>query len=220
MTEHAAEATAPHFETATQQKLAATLGMWTFLATEILLFGGLFLAYTVSRAAYPDTWAAMSHRMDLTLGTINTAVLLTSSLTMALAVRAAQLPDRRGSRAAAAWLLLTALMGLAFIAIKGTEWHHEYTERLVPMAGLIFDPGAVPTAEAHSFMSLYFLMTGLHAIHLSIGCLLALSLAFFSARRSPRARGTVVELAGLYWHLVDIVWVFLFPLLYLVGTRS
>ncbi|MCB9785377.1 MAG: cytochrome c oxidase subunit 3 [Deltaproteobacteria bacterium] len=218
MPEHARSAPAHQFETVIQQKVAASLGMWTFLATEILIFGGLFTAYLVFRVAQPETFATMSRHMDLVMGTLNTGVLLTSSLTMALAVRAAHASDR--SRAAAAWLMVTAALGAGFLVIKGLEWHHEYGEHLVPLLGLDFDPHGAPYGEAHLFMSLYFLMTGLHAIHLALGCLLVLGLALLRLRRSDRASATVVEMSGLYWHLVDIVWVFLFPLLYLVGTRS
>jgi cytochrome c oxidase subunit 3 len=225
---------AHHFDDAEQQYTAASLGMWLFLATEVLFFGGLFCGYAQYRYWYPAAFAAGSHRLDLWLGAINTAVLLTSSLTMALAVHAAQTDDRRG---VAQFLALTIVLGSAFLGIKAYEYYHKFEEHLVP--GRSFDfhahhggtnesastDAAVNSAAAANmeeapvelFFSFYFGMTGLHALHMVIGiAILAVLLA--GARRGAfsAAYFTPVEMTGLYWHFVDIVWVFLFPLLYLI----
>jgi cytochrome c oxidase subunit 3 len=225
---------AHHFDDVEQQYMAANLGMWLFLATEVLFFGGMFLGYTQYRFWYPLEFAAGSHRLDIWLGTINTFVLLTSSLTMALAVRAAQTDDRPGSMR---FLTFTIVLGSAFLGIKAYEYHHKYEEHLFPGSSFSFSAGhtssgerdsqnAAPAAEAREgfqpesvelFFSFYFAMTGLHAVHMVIGiAILAVLLA--AARRGAFSATyfTPVEMTGLYWHFVDIVWVFLFPLLYLI----
>lgn len=198
-----------------RQHQAATLGMWLFLATEILLFGGLFTGYAVMRAHHPETVAVMSGKLDLVLGTVNTAILLTSSLTMALAVSAVH--ELRAPLAR--WLLAaTALLGLGFLAIKGLEWAQEAQHHLVPLPELIFEaPDGAPHAEL--FMGWYFALTGLHALHLTVGVCLVVVLWVQVLRRPLRQSSHAVEMAGLYWHLVDIIWVFLFTLLYLVVGR-
>lgn len=206
---------AHQFDDAQQQRESAELGMWLFLATEIMFFGGLFAGYAVYRSYYEDAFALASARTDLWLGTINTAVLLTSSLCMALAVYAAEV-SRRG---ALVWSLgATIVLGAAFLAIKGYEWYEEYAERLVPLFNLRFTE-ELPN-QAALFFNFYFAMTGLHAVHMIIG-LVMLMILFTLARRGRLLgqRSTVVHVCGLYWHFVDIVWVFLFPLLYLVGAR-
>lgn len=189
------------------------LGMWIFLATETLFFGVLFFAYTIARIRFPDAFARASDRTDLLLGTLNTGVLLTSSLVMALAVQAAR-SDRR--RAAAVLLSATAVLGTVFLAVKGVEYRREYVEHLVP--GINFAFASQYRDGAQIFFWLYFVMTGFHAIHLAIGVAL---LALVSVRLYLRGFGAQtplsVEVSGLYWHFVDIVWIFLFPCLYLVS---
>jgi cytochrome c oxidase subunit 3 len=206
---------AEQFESIEQQHAAAKLGMWVFLATEVLFFGGLFLGYTVYRYLYPETFAAASRHTEVILGGANTAILLFSSTLMALAVRAAQLMRRRHLF----WLLLaTAFLGIVFMAVKGFEYHKDFVDHLVPGASFQWHEAGAGAAEI--FFWLYFAMTGLHAIHVTVGIILMLVLALL-ARRGHFENGNYmpVEIAGLYWHFVDIVWLFLFPLLYLAGHR-
>jgi len=192
--------------------------MWLFLATEFMFFGGLFLAYLVYRSWYPAEFAAGSHTMSLTLGTINTAVLLTSSLTMALAAHAAE-HSRQASMAQL--LTVTLVLGLVFLAIKAFEYHHKYEDHLIPFAGLSFAHHGVERPGMATFFNLYFLMTGLHAFHMIIGVvLLGVLLALAIRRRLPADRAVLVHNAGLYWHFVDLVWVYLFPFFYLVAART
>jgi cytochrome c oxidase subunit 3 len=210
---------AHQFNDLTQQRQASELGMWLFLATEFMFFGGLFLAYVVYRRFYPVEFAEGSHSMDLTLGTINTAVLLTSSLTMALAVAASE----RSKQRSVAWLLtLTAMLGLIFLGIKGFEYHHKYEARLIPFAGLPFAyHGLREQAGVATFLNLYFVMTGLHALHMIIGiAILALLIVMAVRQRLPADRSIVVNNVGLYWHFVDLVWVYLFPFFYLIAARG
>lgn len=207
---------AEQFDDITQQRQAAQLGMWIFLATEVLFFGGLFLAYTVYRYLSPDTFAAASRHTEIVLGGANTAILLFSSTLMALAVRASQM----GRRRPLLWLLLaTAFLGIVFLGIKGIEYHKDFTEHLVPGTQFLWTEANPQGAEM--FFWLYFAMTGLHAIHVTAGILVMLVLALLAQRRHfDKGNYTPVEIAGLYWHFVDIVWVFLFPLLYLAGHRG
>ena len=189
----------------------ARLGMWVFLATELMFFGALFLGYLHVRVGDPAGVAEASHHTHEWLGTINTAVLLTSSFCMALAVAAA---DAGARRAARGWLAATALLGLAFLAIKGTEYALEWRDGLVP--GLHFTVPD-PHGTTRLFFDLYFLMTGVHAVHLTIG--IALVALFVHRLRQPGlapGRAQAIEVTGLYWHFVDVVWVFLYPLFYLV----
>jgi cytochrome c oxidase subunit 3 len=204
---------ARQFDDPLQQRKASDLGMWVFLATEILFFGALFVAYTATRLHDPQAFAIASRLTNLTLGSVNTAVLLTSSLTMALAVRATKLGLRNAS---IAFLLATAVLGLAFLGIKFTEYYLDWRDHLVPV--LDFAHAGPHAGGVENFCYLYFFMTGVHSIHLVIGIVMALVLAFLARRRdfSPDYF-TPVELGGLYWHLVDIVWIFLYPLLYLVA---
>jgi cytochrome c oxidase subunit III len=203
-----------HFDTLEQQQDASTFGMWLFLATEVMFFGGLFMAYTLYRFWYPDAWAAASHHLNITLGGFNTAVLLGSSLTMALAVRAAQL-GRRNSQVI--FLLLTIVLGVAFLGVKVVEYADKFEHHLVPGPNFLFeDPRYASGAQI--FFSVYFAMTGMHAVHMVIGVGLLAWLTVNALRYRYTAEwNTPVELVGLYWHFVDIVWIFLFPLLYLVG---
>src|SRR5688500_5213381 len=186
--------------------------MWLFLVTEVMFFGGLFMAYLLYRVWYPDAWAEGSLELDIVLGGINTAVLIASSLTMALAVRAAQigLP-----RATVSWLIATMVLGLTFLVIKFFEYEHKFELNHVPGPNFVFEgPHA---QQVQIFLSLYFAMTGLHALHMVIGFGLLSVIAWMAYKRrfSPEWY-TPVEMSGLYWHFVDIVWIFLFPLLYLV----
>ena len=206
---------AEQFDDLEQQRSAAQLGMWVFLATEVLFFGGLFLGYTVYRSLYPRDFAAASHHTEVLIGGINTAILLFSSTLMALAVRAAEFRRRRPLM----WLLFgTAFLGIVFMALKGVEYHKDWTDHLVPFFN--FQWHEPNPDHAQVFFWLYFAMTGLHAIHVTVGICVLLGLALL-ARSGKFTTGnyTPIEVAGLYWHFVDIVWVFLFPLLYLAGHR-
>jgi cytochrome c oxidase subunit 3 len=223
---------AHHFDDAQQQYTAAELGMWVFLATEVLFFGGVFAGYAVYRGYYGEAFAAASSELNMPLGTINTGVLLASSLTMALAVHAAQ---TGAQRALARFLVATLLMGGVFLGIKAYEYKHKFDEKLFPGVDFSFPPAheASPTSSApelergtqarvnpdHAkmFFSFYFAMTGLHALHMIIGAGLLIWLIVLARRgRFSAASFTKVEMVGLYWHFVDIVWVYLFPLLYLI----
>lgn len=208
-------ALAHQFDDPQQQLEASTLGMWAFLATEILFFGGMFAAYAVYRLAYPQAFAAASNHLDIVLGTVNTAVLIGSSLTMVLAVYSAQFAGRR---AQIIFLLSTLLLGSVFLSIKGVEYAHKFHEHLVPGADFRFE-GADPR-HAAIFFSLYFAMTGLHALHMVIGAGLLIALTVMAWRgRFSAVYYTPVEMVGLYWHFVDVIWIFLFPLLYLIGRH-
>jgi cytochrome c oxidase subunit 3 len=210
-----AHPTAHHFDDAVQQREAASLGMWVFLATEVMFFGGMFTAYAAYRMLFPEAFAHASHHLDVRLGTTNTAVLIASSLSMALTVRSTAL-GRRGS--ASLWLLLTALLGATFLGIKAFEYWHKFHEGLVP--GPAFTYPGIDAPHAELFFSLYFAMTGFHALHMIIGLgLLAWLFVGLRRGRLGAAYDTPVELTGLYWHFVDIVWIFLFPFLYLIGRH-
>jgi cytochrome c oxidase subunit III len=213
---HHHPALAHQFDTLGQQREAATLGMWVFLVTEVLFFGGLFAAYTVYRSLYPEAFAAASHELDVTLGAINTAVLITSSLTMALAVHAAQIGQRR---LLLLFLAATMVLGTAFLGIKSFEYYHKFVEHHVPGAAFQFE--AEYARQAQIFFSLYFVMTGLHAVHMVIGLGIMAVMVWMSWRgRITPDYFNPIEVSGLYWHFVDIVWIFLFPLLYLVGRHG
>jgi cytochrome c oxidase subunit 3 len=204
--------TAPQFNTPLQQHEAATLGMWTFLATEVLFFGGLLMAYAIYRHAYPSAWQEGSRHLKEYLGAINTGVLLTSSLTMALAVHFSHLHKKRPVQFA---LAATLLLGLAFLAIKATEYKLEFDEHLIPAVNFRFD--GIDPQHVELFMVFYFLTTLLHATHMLVG----LSLLTFLLLRTNRPtflhnHPNTIEIIGLYWHFVDLVWIFLFPLLYMV----
>lgn len=204
-------ALAHHFDDLEQQKESDTLGMWLFLGTEIMLFGGLFLGYAVYRALYPEAWVEGSNHNDILLGTLNTCVLLISSLTMALAVHAAE-EDLWGT--SVGFLGATLILGTLFLGIKFYEYYVHYEHHLVP--GLRFNLEQGPAPHVELFMFFYFVMTGLHAVHMLIG-LGVVGVIAFQAWRRRLSFHMPVEMAGLYWHLVDIVWVFLFPLLYLIA---
>jgi cytochrome c oxidase subunit 3 len=209
-------ALAHQFDSLDQQKEAATLGMWVFLATEVLFFGGLFLTYAIYRSWYPHAFAAASHELDVTLGTINTAVLIASSLTMALAVHAAQLGQRK---LLMTLLVATMILGGVFLGIKSVEYYHKFVEHHVPGPGFVFEKEYARNAQI--FFSLYFLMTGLHAVHMIIGLGVMLVMLWWAWRGTVTAEYySPIEISGLYWHFVDIIWIFLFPLLYLIGRHG
>jgi cytochrome c oxidase subunit III len=195
-----------------QQQESATLGMWVFLVTEIMFFGGLFMAYLLYRVWYPEAWAEGSLELDIRLGGLNTAVLIGSSLTMALGVRAAQTGF---PRATVNWLLATIGLGTVFLVVKAFEYAHKFEMNHVPGPNFQFEGPHARQVEI--FLSLYFAMTGLHALHMVIGVAIMSVIAWMAYKRrfSPEWYSPV-EMAGLYWHFVDIVWIFLFPLLYLV----
>jgi cytochrome c oxidase subunit III len=233
-----------HFADEEQQRNAASLGMWWFLGTEIMFFGGMFCAYLIYRRWYFPEFAVASRSLNLGIGTFNTTVLICSSLTVAMAVRAAQLGNRKLQ---VRMLLLTLLFGLSFIGIKGFEWKEKYEEHHIPtfhynvvggkgdlvyanakFLGLdnIHDPVKLEERKAeiqrHTqiFYSLYFALTGMHAIHMIIGVGIFIVITWMAhkGRFSPEYH-TPLEIAGLYWHFVDIVWIYLFPLLYLIDRK-
>jgi len=239
----AAEAHPPglahHFDDLEQQREAGELGMWLFLVTEFMFFGGLFMAYLAYRYWYPEAFAIGGRTMDLTLGTVNTFALLTSSLTMALAVHASHAGDRK---LLMRFLVATILLGGVFLGIKAYEYYHKYEHRHIPFAGLPFDAEHLLTDEAvgqasspasgtptrenltkglKTFFNLYFLMTGFHALHMVIGIVILVVLTVMAYRGGLLGESSiVVHNVGLYWHFVDLVWVYLFPFLYLVAARA
>ena len=199
------------FYTASQQHESAKLGMWFFLAQEVLFFGGIFMAYGAVRFFYPETFLAAHEHLSIPLGALNTAVLLTSSLTMALAVRASQLSQQKH---AIVNLLLTIALACAFLVVKYFEYSEKFHHGFLP--GRFYTGEGVP-GEPHIFFGLYFVMTGLHGIHVIAGIVALLWVLRRVQRGEISSRYyTPVENVGLYWHLVDIIWIFLFPLLYLV----
>jgi cytochrome c oxidase subunit III len=211
-------ALAHQFDTLEQQKESSTLGMWLFLVTEIMFFGGLFLAYVVYRSRYPAAFSAASHSLDVLLGGINTAVLIGSSLTMALAIWAAQVNRRKGI---VLFLLLTIALGSTFLVIKTFEYADKFEHHHVPGPSFHFEHPSVQPEHAEIFFSLYFIMTGLHATHMVIGIAVLAVLAVLAWKgRYDSTYYNPLEMAGLYWHFVDIVWIFLFPLLYLLGAHA
>ena len=221
---HAEHAALAHqFQDLAQQHDTDTLGIWVFLVTEIMFFGGLFATYAILHWAYFAAFEAGSHLLDVRLGAINTVVLLGSSLTMALSVRSAQIGNRR---ALVLFLILTMILGGVFLGVKTYEYDQKFVEHIVPSldwapeGGVLarLAPGGLDHAQLYFFF--YFAMTGLHALHMIIGMGLLLWLVL-RARKGTFAPDyfAPVEVVGLYWHFVDIVWIFLFPLLYLIGGR-
>lgn len=207
-------AVAHQFDDLEQQFEASTLGMWVFLVTEIMFFGGLIAGYTIYRALYPAAWAEGSHHLDITWGALNTAVLIGSSLTMALSVYYAQ---RGRRRPLILFLLLTMLLGSVFLGVKVIEYSHKYHEGLIP--GALFRYQG-ESANLELFFSFYFAMTGMHALHMVIGIgIMAVLVVLAYRNKFSEDYFTPVEVSGLYWHFVDIVWIFLFPLLYLIGRH-
>lgn len=196
-----------------QQFSAAKLGMWIFLVTELLLFGGMFVAYAVLRMWYPETFASADQYLDTYLGAANTIVLLTSSLTVVLGVNAIQ---RGKQNQLVAYLWTTVLLAGVFMVIKYFEWSHKFHEGMFPGQAYAFEEFASPHAPI--FFSLYYVMTGIHGVHVVLGMAVLTYLAIRAAQgRYDSTWYTPVEMTGLYWHLVDIIWIFLFPLFYLIG---
>lgn len=206
---------AHQFDDVAQQRRAVSLGMWAFLLNEIMFFGGLFTAYVVYRSLFPQAFRDGSHHLDVTLGTVNTAVLIASSLTMALAVWSA---ERGRRRPLLGCLLATLALGLVFVGIKVVEYHGKWVDHLVPGPHFAWHgPGG---DGVQIFYALYFAMTGFHALHMLVGFGLLAWLVVDARRdRFGPAYWAPVEMVGLYWHFVDIVWIFLFPLLYLIGRH-
>jgi cytochrome c oxidase subunit III len=243
---------AHHFEDLGQQRSSATLGMWTFLGTEVMFFGGLIASYIIYRFTSPDVWGAASRELDVTIGTINTIVLLTSSLTMALAVHAGETGDRARQ---VRFLLITGALGLLFMSFKAYEYREEYEKHLLPGPGfrtehihlpaepapasagsrhaaesavtmrtaseLSATPAQFVESRAQLFFVFYFFMTGLHMLHMVVGVGLVSWVVILARRgRFTPEYHVPLEMAGLYWHFIDIVWVFLYPLLYLVALHK
>ncbi len=228
---------AHQFDDVEQQKQASTLGIWIFLVTEVMFFGGLFCGYTIYRWQHPEAWIVGSHLLSIGWGGFNTAILLLSSLTMVLAIWAAQ--AGKSKQLQAFWIIATMVLGAIFLGVKVVEYRAKIEHHLVPNANFHFDPGHVDghgsNGSAHQFQaalervkpehvrlfySFYFTMTGMHAVHMIVGeglllwmLILALKGRFHKDYQNP------LEVTGLYWHFVDIVWIFLFPLLYLIGRH-
>jgi cytochrome c oxidase subunit 3 len=231
------EALQHHFANMEQQREASTIGMWVFLVTEIMFFGGMFLAYTIYRGKYPESFAVASNHLDIWLGGVNTVILICSSFTMALAVYCTQVGKLRLQ---IIFLIMTMIFGAAFLGIKAVEYHEKYVDNLIPgqlIPGHKFNPTVNPHGAPHDphklelipnssvrqvelFYWIYFAMTGMHALHMIIGLGIMSFLLYFSIRgRYGPEYHNPIEITGLYWHFVDIIWIFLFPLLYLLGRH-
>lgn len=220
MSSHSTDPNGPivahQFEDAAQQHEIVTLGMWAFLITEVMFFGGLFAAYAIYRAEYPHAFDEGSHLLDIGLGCFNTVVLILSSLTMAMAVRAAQLAKMKAS---IVYMVATLGLGLVFLGVKAVEYTAKFQHHLIP--GHDFHPHGPNPFGMEIYYSLYFALTGMHAIHMVIGALVLLSIILMTVKGKINARyNSPIEIFGLYWHFVDIVWIFLFPLLYLLGRHA
>jgi cytochrome c oxidase subunit 3 len=226
-----------HFENMEQQREAGTLGMWIFLVTELMFFGGMFLAYTYYRSLFPAAFASASNHLDITLGALNTGVLILSSFTMAMSVYFTQIGRRRPQILC---LGLTLILGLTFLGVKAVEYYDKYEDHLIPgqlIPGNHFGPAVqekgqpedhhklqmlsgATLPQVEMFYWIYFAMTGMHALHMIIGAGLLTFLLIYSAKgRFGPEYHSPVEVIGLYWQFVDIVWIFLFPLLYLLGRH-
>jgi cytochrome c oxidase subunit 3 len=201
-----------HFHTKEQQFDASKLGMWLFLATEILMFGGLFVGFGITQMLYPEAFLQAHHHLDKSLGFLNTVVLLVSSFTMVLAVHAAKTNKQK---ALVGNLLLTIGCACIFLVVKYFEYSHKFHEGLLPGKFFTYPEGL---REQFHFFSFYFMMTGLHGIHILVG-IGVLTWLTIKAKNGTFSSNyyTPVDLVGLYWHLVDLVWIYLFPLLYLIS---
>jgi cytochrome c oxidase subunit 3 len=202
------------FDTPAREKAADAFGMWVFVGSEAMLFGAIMLVFFVARISYGPAFAVASKHLSLTLGTVNTAVLITSSFTMALAHFCS---EARQWRAAVLALGTTALLGVVFLAIKGTEYAMEFHEGIAPVLGAPFTFNGPDPVHAAFFFSLYFAMTALHGLHLVCGILVLAGVLALWRAADPSSRVRRVQAVGLYWHFVDIVWMFLFPVLYLIN---
>ena len=215
--QHHHPALAHHFDSLEQQAEASLLGMWVFLVTEILFFGGALMAYMVYRSMYPDAFAYASSEIAILPGAINTAVLILSSLTMALAVHGTQTGERQKVMF---FIVVTMILGAAFLGIKGYEYHEKYLEGHIPGFGLEFRFEPEYQRNAQIFFSIYFVLTGLHALHMIVGLGLMTWMFMWVKKGVVTSEySNPIEVVGLYWHFVDIVWIFLFPLLYLIGRH-
>jgi cytochrome c oxidase subunit 3 len=202
-----------HFTNMTQQFEAAKLGMWLFLVTEVLLFGGLFVGYGIMHSKHPEAFVAAHHHLDWRLGALNTIVLLLSSFTMVMGVWAAQTGQRKKL---IAFLLLTVILAMVFMGVKYVEYSHKFHEGLLP--GKFYSHQGDTVPGQFMFFSFYFMMTGLHGIHVLLGIVAILWITFRAWRGhfSAQYYGPV-DIVGLYWHLVDLIWIYLFPLMYLIS---
>lgn len=211
-----ASPTAEQFDDPVQQREAATLGMWTFITTEILFFGVLFAGYTLCRVRFPEAFAAASRHTDVILGTAETAVLLLSSCLIAVAVREVQL----GGQRIATWLIATtATLGVVFLTMHGFEYVSEYHEGLIP--AIRYEQTGPLSAPMEIFFCLYYFITGFHGLHVTIGVGVLVAMATRTHRGDfDQDYYTPLEMTALYWHLVDIVWIFVFPLIYLIGRSG
>ena len=206
----------PQYATLAQQTETAQLGMWVFLATEVLFFGALIFGYYIYRISYPDQFVLAGHDTKLLLGSINTALLLTSSVTMVAAI---EFVKRDETARAATALLITALLGFAFLGVKGYEYLEDYRDHTVPLLSFLLKPSQHPPAEL--FWLFYFIATGIHAVHLSIGIVAVLVMALHTRhRRYSAAYYSPLEVLGLYWSFVDAVWLFLFAAIYPLGRAG
>ena len=204
------------YATLDQQTETAQLGMWVFIATEVLFFGALIFGYYIYRIAYTDQFILAGHDAKLVLGSINTALLLTSSVTMVAAI---ELIKRNEARRAATALYLTALLGIAFLGVKGYEYLQDYYDHTVPVLDFVLKPHQQPPVEL--FWLFYFVATGLHALHLTIGIVAVLILAAHTrSGRYSAAYHSPIEVLGLYWSFVDVVWLFLFAAIYPIGRAG
>jgi cytochrome c oxidase subunit 3 len=208
----------PQFAEAGQQRAASLMGIWVFLATEVLLFGSIVVAFLATRFLHAHDFEVGAERLNVLIGGVNTLVLLASSLTMALAARAAQLDGKHLT----AYLVLTALLGLAFLGLKGYEYFADWRDGLIPGTARFAaeDWSDADPRHVTLFMTFYFITTGLHAVHLTIGIGIVTWLTVVTRRGVDNARATEAEVVGLYWHFVDVVWIFLLPLLYLSGHHT
>ena len=202
-----------HFAEMEQQMDASKIGMWLFLVTEILLFGGLFVGYGIMQALHPEAWVAAHHHLDRNLGALNTIVLLVSSFTMVMAVHSAKHGHRKALNI---YLILTLICAAAFLGVKYIEYSHKIHEGLLP-GKYYFHKGDAVNGQ-FMFFSFYFMMTGLHGLHI-LGGMGAIAWVLRRSIRGDFGPGyyTPVDLVGLYWHLVDLIWIYLFPLLYLIS---
>jgi len=216
---HGPEHLAHHFHDIDQQRESATLGMWLFVAQEVMFFGGLMAAYTLYRAYYPQTWVEGSMHLSLGWGFVNTLVLLTSSLTMALAVRQSIIGNSQGLFR---WLAATLFFGFVFLGIKYIEYSDKWEHFLIPGIRWSQADWMSEGGRHQLFFVLYFIMTGMHALHMVIGIAILIVLMWMATKNRRFCKGDYmpIELFGFYWHFVDIVWVFLFPLLYLVDRSG
>ena len=201
------------YETIEQQHESYIVGMWTFLVTEIMFFGGMFLVYVLYRSMYSNAWAQMSLELDFWWGGLNTAVLLVSSFFVAMAVRCAQL---KRIRAQLNYIGLTIVCACIFLVVKAIEYTGKWEHNLFPNWAFIA-PDGIEAGPARLFMSLYFAMTGLHGIHVLVGIIVFVVLILMVRAKAPSISDHIpTEMIGLYWHFVDLVWIFLYPLFYLI----